>query len=207
VIPKPVLVSAGDSPDSITSRYFTPHKCHASHAVTGAIGVATAFALPGTVASGGEVPSGVRTLSVLHPQGRIDVAVEIEGCGEQAAIRRAALVRTARKIFQGQLHIPDYVFSKPPTSPPRRRHEAPEDRPHRLAAAWPWPPPPTPPSPAKPSPRRATAAGGGNDAMARTIAQKLGPLLGQTIIIDNRAGANGSIASEYVARARRTATR
>jgi hypothetical protein len=46
-----------------------------------------------------------------------------------------------------------------------------------------------------------TAAGGGNDAMARTIAQKLGPLLGQTIIIDNRAGANGAIASEYVARA------
>ena len=46
-----------------------------------------------------------------------------------------------------------------------------------------------------------TAAGGGNDAMARTIAQKLGPLLGQTIVIDNRAGANGSIASEYVARA------
>ena len=37
--------------------------------------------------------------------------------------------------------------------------------------------------------------------MARTIAQKLGPLLGQTVIIDNRAGANGAIASEYVARA------
>ena len=46
-----------------------------------------------------------------------------------------------------------------------------------------------------------TAAGGGNDAMARTIGQKLAPLLGQTIIIDNRAGANGSIASEFVARA------
>jgi tripartite-type tricarboxylate transporter receptor subunit TctC len=46
-----------------------------------------------------------------------------------------------------------------------------------------------------------TAAGGGNDAMARTIAQKLGPLLGQTVIIDNRAGANGALASEYVARA------
>ena len=46
-----------------------------------------------------------------------------------------------------------------------------------------------------------TAAGGGNDAMARTIAQKLGPLLGQTVIIDNRAGANGAIASEFVTRA------
>jgi hypothetical protein len=37
--------------------------------------------------------------------------------------------------------------------------------------------------------------------MARTIAQKLGPLLGGTVIIDNRAGANGAIATEYVARA------
>nr|WP_310733666.1 tripartite tricarboxylate transporter substrate binding protein [Aquincola tertiaricarbonis] len=46
-----------------------------------------------------------------------------------------------------------------------------------------------------------TAAGGANDAMARTIGQKLGGMLGQTVIIDNRAGANGSIASEYVARA------
>ena len=46
-----------------------------------------------------------------------------------------------------------------------------------------------------------TAAGGGNDAMARTIAQKIGPLLGQTVISDNRAGANGAIASEFVARA------
>ena len=53
VIPKPVIVSAGDDQHSITSRYFTPRRCHASHAATGAIGVATAFALPGTVASNG----------------------------------------------------------------------------------------------------------------------------------------------------------
>jgi tripartite-type tricarboxylate transporter receptor subunit TctC len=46
-----------------------------------------------------------------------------------------------------------------------------------------------------------TAAGGGNDAMARTIAQRLGTVLGQTVIVDNRAGANGAIACEYVARA------
>jgi tripartite-type tricarboxylate transporter receptor subunit TctC len=46
-----------------------------------------------------------------------------------------------------------------------------------------------------------TAPGGGNDAMARVIGQKLGPLLGQTVIVDNRAGANGAIASEFAARA------
>nr|WP_315230409.1 tripartite tricarboxylate transporter substrate binding protein [uncultured Albidiferax sp.] len=46
-----------------------------------------------------------------------------------------------------------------------------------------------------------TAAGGGNDAMARTIGQKLALVLNQTVIIENKAGANGAIAAEMVARA------
>ncbi len=46
-----------------------------------------------------------------------------------------------------------------------------------------------------------TAAGGGNDAMARTIGQKLGVLLNRTVIVENKAGANGSLASEFVAKA------
>lgn len=46
-----------------------------------------------------------------------------------------------------------------------------------------------------------TAAGGGNDAMARTIAQKMGVLLNRSVIVDNKAGANGAIAAEYVAKA------
>jgi len=45
-----------------------------------------------------------------------------------------------------------------------------------------------------------TAAGGGNDALARVIGQKMGDLLGQTIIVVNKPGAQGAIASEYVAR-------
>ncbi|MFM8695609.1 MAG: Bug family tripartite tricarboxylate transporter substrate binding protein [Betaproteobacteria bacterium] len=46
-----------------------------------------------------------------------------------------------------------------------------------------------------------TAPGGGNDTMARLIGQRLGALLGQTIVVENRAGANGSLATEAVARA------
>ncbi|UCU99169.1 Bug family tripartite tricarboxylate transporter substrate binding protein [Acidovorax radicis] len=46
-----------------------------------------------------------------------------------------------------------------------------------------------------------TAAGGGNDGMARVVALKLSTLLGQQVIVENKAGANGSIAAEYVARA------
>lgn len=202
VVPKPVIASPGDDASSITSRYFTPRRCHASHAVTGAIGVATAFALPGTVASGADVPEGVRTVSVLHPQGRIDIEVAVEGRGDAAAIRRAALVRTARKIFEGDLYLPDYVFSRATQGDkPMKNLLAPA----ALAAAAVLAT--AAPAVAQTFPTKTitivvpTAAGGGNDAMARTIAQKLGPLLGQTVIIDNRAGANGSIASEYVARA------
>jgi len=201
VVPKPVIASAGDGPDAITSRYFTPRRCHASHAVTGAIGVATAFALPGTVVSGERSAPGERRIAVLHPQGRIEVDVRVEGLGDEARIQRAALVRTARKILQGDLHIPDYVFSKStsgdtPMKPVKAIITAAATAATLSAAPAAFAYPDKVITLVVP-----TAAGGGNDAMARTIAQKLGPLLGQTIIIDNRAGANGSIASEYVARA------
>jgi tripartite-type tricarboxylate transporter receptor subunit TctC len=46
-----------------------------------------------------------------------------------------------------------------------------------------------------------TAAGGANDAMARIIGQGLSSRLGQPVIVDNKAGANGAIASEFVAKA------
>jgi tripartite-type tricarboxylate transporter receptor subunit TctC len=172
--------------------------------VTGAIGVASAFALPGTVASGANSPAGTRALVVLHPAGRIDIEVEIAGEGDGAQIRRASLVRTARKILHGELHIPDYVFSRPQATgedlknllAPALAAAISTTTAGSLLAADPAPFPSRTITIVVP-----TAAGGGNDAMARTIAQKLGPKLGQTVIIDNRAGANGSIASEFVARA------
>ena len=44
------------------------------------------------------------------------------------------------------------------------------------------------------------AAGGGNDVMARTVADKMSKTLGQQIVIENRAGAGGSTATRQVAR-------
>ena len=42
--------------------------------------------------------------------------------------------------------------------------------------------------------------GGGTDVVARTVAPKLQELLGQTVVVENRAGAGGNIGTEYVAK-------
>jgi 2-methylaconitate cis-trans-isomerase PrpF/tripartite-type tricarboxylate transporter receptor subunit TctC len=185
VVPKPVLVSDGDTAGSVTSRYFTPHRCHSSHAVTGAIGVSTAFALPGTVAGERGLAPGKHQVAVLHPQGRIEVEVEVAERDGDIVVQGASLVRTARKIFQGDLHLPDHVFTAPTpagTGVDTGTVQLGRSRPVQLIV-------PTP-------------AGGANDAIARAIARNLGPLLGRPVVVDNRAGAHGSIASEHVARAR-----
>ena len=44
-------------------------------------------------------------------------------------------------------------------------------------------------------------AGGGGDMIVREVAQRLTPRLGQSVIVDNRAGAGGSLGTEIAARA------
>ena len=43
--------------------------------------------------------------------------------------------------------------------------------------------------------------GGATDIIARVIGQKISEQMGQSVIVENKAGANGNIASEYVAKA------
>ena len=44
-------------------------------------------------------------------------------------------------------------------------------------------------------------AGGGTDIVSRIIAQPLSELLKQSVVVENRVGAGGTLAAEYVARA------
>jgi len=45
------------------------------------------------------------------------------------------------------------------------------------------------------------APGGGTDAVSRVLAERLSPALGQQLLVENRAGAGGRLAGEYVAKA------
>ena len=46
------------------------------------------------------------------------------------------------------------------------------------------------------------AAGGTSDVLARVIGQKLGTMLGQQVVVDNRPGANGNIGTDVAAKSR-----
>ena len=47
-----------------------------------------------------------------------------------------------------------------------------------------------------------TPAGSSVDIVARVVAEKLGGMLGQTVIVDNKGGAGGTIGADAVAKAR-----
>jgi 2-methylaconitate cis-trans-isomerase PrpF len=110
VVPKPVLASRPSAPGGIASRYLTPHACHKTHAATGALAVGTAAALPGSVARRFVDPPDFAggALRIEHPAGAIPVNLELAGLGE---VRRASLVRTARRIFEGNVLVPESAFA------------------------------------------------------------------------------------------------
>jgi 2-methylaconitate cis-trans-isomerase PrpF len=112
VVPKPVLVSRPARGGNIASRYFTPHACHKSHAVTGALAVGTAAVLPGTVARRFVEPRDFSggVLSIEHPSGHIEVDLVTGRSNGTPVVERASFVRTARRIFEGVVYVPDALF-------------------------------------------------------------------------------------------------
>ncbi|CAO3440763.1 4-oxalomesaconate tautomerase (EC 5.3.2.8) [Azospirillum endophyticum] len=102
-VPKMSLVSAPANGGAVSTRTFIPHRCHASIGVLGAVSVATACALEGSpAASLAVVPEGrTKTLSIEHPTGEMTVVLDLD---ETGSVARAALLRTARKLFDGTVY-------------------------------------------------------------------------------------------------------
>ena len=114
VIPKPVLISAAAAGGTLNVRYFTPRACHRAVAATGAVGIATACVLPGSLAAefAGPLPPGPTALiTIEHPAGRIPIELTLAPAGAALPVLRASLVRTARRLFAGSVYVPDSLTS------------------------------------------------------------------------------------------------
>lgn len=113
VVPKMTLVARPRNGGAISTRTFIPHVCHASIGVLGAVSVATASVLPGSVPSRfTELPTdGSGRLSVEHPTGEFTVDLEVAEGADGPEVRRAALLRTARKLFTGHVFVPAAIWA------------------------------------------------------------------------------------------------
>ena len=113
VIPKVGLLSPPRGAEgTITSRYLTPHALHAAHAVTGAVCVATACALEGSIAHELARPdtANPRTIWIEHPSGQVDVRLATTGKGANMDVV-AGTLRTARPIMRGEVLVPKRAFA------------------------------------------------------------------------------------------------
>ncbi|MCI0518088.1 MAG: 4-oxalomesaconate tautomerase [Woeseiaceae bacterium] len=108
-VPKMCLVSSPLSGGVIGTRTFIPHRVHESIGVLGAATVAAACLVPGSVAqqvSGFTPSSGTHRLDIEHPTGYLTVAIAARIDGESLSLERTSLLRTARKLMQGQVFVP-----------------------------------------------------------------------------------------------------
>ncbi|CDZ59046.1 4-oxalomesaconate tautomerase [Neorhizobium galegae] len=98
-VPKMTMVSAPAAGGAISTRTFIPHTCHDAIGVLGAVSVATACLLPeGPASELAVIPEGdEKLLSIEHPTGEMSVIATMKD-GE---VYRAAVLRTARKLFDG----------------------------------------------------------------------------------------------------------
>jgi 2-methylaconitate cis-trans-isomerase PrpF len=107
VIPKVALVARPRDGFGLVSRYFTPKVCHAAHAVTGAVCLAVAAGIKGTIAYDlvSRAPDRADIVRIQHPSGFLDVEVITTGSPEATMVERAAVLRTARRIFEGSVVV------------------------------------------------------------------------------------------------------
>jgi len=113
VVPKMCLVAPPVAGGNISTRTFIPHDCHAAVGVLGAVTVATAAVLPGSVANHlALVPVGnPKTLSVEHPSGEFSVVLTLDP-QDPTTVIGAALLRTARLIMRGEVFVPQNSISR-----------------------------------------------------------------------------------------------
>ena len=101
-VPKMTMVSPPKHGGAISTRTFIPHRCHAAIGVLGAVSVATACLLPGSPAAEiADIKDGhEKTMPIEHPTGEMTVVATLDS---QRNVQRAAILRTARKLFDGSV--------------------------------------------------------------------------------------------------------
>jgi 4-oxalomesaconate tautomerase len=113
-VPKVSLLAPAKNGGVVATRTFIPTRVHEAIGVFGAVSVATACLIPGTVAyniAGLANAIGAVTLDIEHPSGYFSVSVDVSIDDGEPHVNSAALVRTARLLMRGDVLIPSSIWS------------------------------------------------------------------------------------------------
>ena len=107
-IPKMCLIAPPQYGGVLSTRTFIPHVCHEAIGVLGAVSVATACLLRGSVAESVAVlPKGDNQgFSIEHPSGEFTVNLAHRFEGGRLIIEKSGVIRTARLLSKGVVFIP-----------------------------------------------------------------------------------------------------
>jgi 4-oxalomesaconate tautomerase len=107
-VPKMSLLSKAADGGLLNTRTFIPHRVHESIGVLGAVSVATACMLEGSVAAQiaglGTVGSSLE-VEVEHPTGFFTVQMEVDNSSGSPVVTKSALLRTARMLMSGSVYV------------------------------------------------------------------------------------------------------
>ncbi|WP_371574374.1 4-oxalomesaconate tautomerase [Streptomyces sp. NBC_01314] len=108
-VPKLSLLAPPQHDGAVATRTFIPVRCHTSIGVLGAASVAAGLRVKGGVGDGtARLPPAGDRLRIEHPTGFLDIETHVAyGPDGGPSVSRTAVVRTARKIFDGS------VFPRP----------------------------------------------------------------------------------------------
>ncbi len=107
-VPKMSLLAPAKDGGLISTRTFIPHRAHEAIGVLGAVSVATACMLPGSVANkiaGLSEVAGELNIEVEHPTGFFTVQMQVDNSGPQLVVTKSALLRTARMLMSGNIFV------------------------------------------------------------------------------------------------------
>jgi 4-oxalomesaconate tautomerase len=105
-VPKMTVVSPPVAGGTLNTRTFIPVRCHTSIGVLGALTVAAAASIPETVAH--VVSSATEdAVRIEHPTGFFDcvIATTTDSTTGEFTVERSAVLRTARKLFDGNTFV------------------------------------------------------------------------------------------------------
>lgn len=114
-VSKPLSYSASNgktvdaSSIDLTARILSMGKLHHAMTGTGAVAIAAAAAIPGTVVSNLMPEGRLSSLTFGHPSGTLKVGAEAKDTGSDWTVTKATMSRTARRLMDGNIFVPASV--------------------------------------------------------------------------------------------------